>query len=111
MVFLHIQHSEERIGVTLVPVDLYGGAEQRLRQDQVRECGDVKEGVVGVEELAQQRLEPVEVVRGLRVEHLEVDIDNVEGLGVRVRVGHGGVFGDWLEIFSFWHCGRWWWWE
>jgi hypothetical protein len=48
-----------------------------LREDEVGEGGQVEEFVVDVEELAQERLEAVEIDSGLRVEPFKVDIDHI----------------------------------
>lgn len=78
--FLHIEDSEECIGVAFVPVHFDGGAEERLREYQFCERRDIEEGTVNVEELSEERLQSVEVVCGLGVKHFEIDADCVHVL-------------------------------
>lgn len=80
LVCLEVQDGQERIGIRLVAVDLDGAAEQRLGQNDIGQLGQVKQLAVNVEQLAQQRLEPVEVDGGLRVEPLKLDVHHVHVL-------------------------------
>jgi hypothetical protein len=56
-----------------------------LRQYDVRELGEIEQLRVDVEQLAQKRLEAVEVDCGLWVEPLEVDVHHVHVLAIRER--------------------------
>lgn len=78
--FLHIEDSEECIRVAFVPVYFDGGAEERLREYQFCERRDIEEGTVNIKELPEERLQSVEVVSGLGVEHFEIDVDCVQVL-------------------------------
>jgi hypothetical protein len=73
-VLADVQHGQKRIRVRLLAVDLDRRAEQRLREDQVGQRGQVEQLRVGVEQLAQETLEAVEVDVGVRVEPFEVDV-------------------------------------
>jgi hypothetical protein len=76
-VLAQVEDCEEGEGIAFVAVDFDGAAEHGLREDEVGEGGQVEEFVVDVEELAQERLEAMEVDGGLRVKPLEVDINHI----------------------------------
>ena len=72
---MHIQHTQIRIRITLNPVRLHRRAQQGLRQNQLRELMQHEQVRVGLEELRQQPLQREVVHLRVRVEKLEVDVD------------------------------------
>ena len=83
--FPQIQHGQKSVRIAFLPLTLHRRAQQRLREDQVGEGGEVEEGVVGVEELAEEGFEAGEVGCGGGVEVFEVDVEEGGGL-VLLRV-------------------------
>lgn len=79
-----IQHGQEGVRIGFVAVYFHSASEQRLREDEVREFGQIEELRVDVEELAQERLQAVEVDCGLGVKPFKVDVYEVH---VLVAVG------------------------
>ena len=77
---LQVQYGKESIWVRLVAVDLYGTAEQRLRQYNICEFRKVEKLRVDVEELAQEVLEAMEINGRLRIKPFEIDIYHVHVL-------------------------------
>ena len=73
--YMHIQHTQIRIRVTLNPVCLHRRPQQRLRQNQLRELMQHEQVRVRLEELRQQPLQREVVHLRVRVEKLEVDVD------------------------------------
>ena len=82
-----IQDGENGVGVGLVTVDLDGATEERLREDQVGEFGEIEELGVDVEELPQEGFNAVEVNGGLGVKPFKVYVDDVHILGEAGLVG------------------------
>jgi hypothetical protein len=80
LVRLQVQDCEEGVWVCLVAVDFDSAAERGLRQNQIGQFGEIEKLRIDVEELAQQRLEAVEIYSGLRVEPFKVDVDHVHVL-------------------------------
>lgn len=80
LVLLKVQHSQERIRIRLIPIYFNSRAKQRLREDQIGQSGHVEDLGVGVEELAEEVLQTVEVDSRLRVEPFEIDVDHVHVL-------------------------------
>jgi hypothetical protein len=71
----HVHDGEERIRVALGPVALDGGADAGLGKDEVGEVGRAEGLGVGLELLGDEALEGDVVDIGVRVEELEVDVD------------------------------------
>jgi hypothetical protein len=81
-VLLQVQHGQKSERVGLVPAHFDGRPDQRLRQDQVGQRGQVEQPGILVEELAQQGLQALKIDRRLRVKPLELDLDLGDVLGI-----------------------------
>ena len=88
-----VEDCEECVGVAFVCVDFDGCAEEGLGENEVCEGAKVEQGVVDVEELAEEGFQAVKVDGGLRVEHFKGDIDFGEVLrwGIGELVNEGAV--------------------
>lgn len=71
---IHIKHSNKRIRIRVNAIRLDGRAQQRLRDDEVRELVRVQELGVGLEELSQEPLDGDKVDRR-GIEKVKVDVD------------------------------------
>ena len=77
---MHIQHTQTRIRIPLLPLRLHRRPHKRLPQNQVRQLMHAKQLCVSLEELREEELER-EIVDGrVRVEEVEIDVDDVLGL-------------------------------
>lgn len=72
---VHVNYGQERIWITLGPITFDGRAHPRLRQDQVGKFCRVYGICVSLKLLDDEPLEGMIVNRRVRVEKLEVDID------------------------------------
>ena len=80
LVNMHIQHTQTRIRIPLLPLRLHRSPHKRLPQNQVRQLTHAKQLRIRLEELREKELER-EVVDGwVWVEEVEIDVDDVLGL-------------------------------
>jgi len=94
LVCVEVQDGEKSIGIRLVAIDLYGTAEQWLRQYNICELREVEELRVDIEELSQEVLEAMEIHGGLRVEPFKINVYHVHVLGARLLAMGCGAFGE-----------------
>jgi hypothetical protein len=80
LMFVQIDDGKKCVWVALVAIDLDSSPKQRLRQNQVCQCTEVKKSIIYIKELTEESLEAVKVVRRLRIKHFKVDIHNIKFL-------------------------------
>lgn len=77
LVFLQIQHCQKRIRIRLIPINLDRRAQQWLRENHIRQRGEIEQLRIDVKQLAEQDFQPVKIILRLRIEPFKVDIDRI----------------------------------